>query len=101
MKGSEAVFGYEVTYKSSDDGFTTHQVHRPVDGRFYLAQEVKPVVFKARRGWLLDASDPYVPVAIGPNGQRVPLNKAIHQDHVHILNRWERPIQQEASAATA
>jgi hypothetical protein len=90
MRGSEAVFGYEVTYTSDGDAFTTNQVHKPVDGRFYRVNIVRPVVFETTPGWKIDASDQYVPTAIGPTGQRVPLNSAIQRGFVTTREKWER-----------
>jgi hypothetical protein len=104
MKGSEAVFGFEVKYAGSDDpkdSFVTQQVHRPTDGRFYLVAEAKPVVFVAKRGWAIDASDPYVPLVMGPDGHKVPLNKAIRQGHVTTRAQWERPAAERSEVATA
>ena len=102
MKGSEAVFGYEVTYspmQGDEQPFTTNQIHRPVDGRFYSATVVRPVVYQATPGWKIDASDPYVPVVIGPTGQRVPLNKAIAQGAVVVEGKWERDQVDDLTAA--
>lgn len=87
-KDSLAVFGYEVRYKSAEDEFNTFQVHTPIDGRHYTVAEVKPMVFEAQPGWSIDASDPYVPLAQGPRGQQVPLNKAIRQGHVVTKAKW-------------
>ena len=99
MKGSESAFGYEVTYTSGEESFTTNQVHRPVDGRFFQVSVVRPVVFEAQPGWKIDASDPYVPVVIGPTGQRLPLNRAISAGNVVAVDKWERD-QVEAVATS-
>ena len=97
MKDGPAVFGYQVKYASAEDDFVTFQVHSPVDGRHYAVAEVKPVVFEAQPGWSVDGSDPYVPLAKGPSGQLVPLNKAIRQGHVVTRAKWVRDEEQAAS----
>ena len=88
MKDSPAVFWYQVKYADGEDSFVTFQVHTPVDGRHYAVAEVKPMVFEAAPGWSVDASDPFVPLAKGPRGQQVPLNKAIRQGHVTTRAKW-------------
>lgn len=98
MKGSESAFGYEVTYTSGEESFTTSQVHRPVDGKFFRVSVVRPVVYEAAQGWRIDASDPYVPVVIGPTGQRVPLNKAVATGKVVARDKWERDQEPVAAA---
>lgn len=95
MKESAVAFGYQVKYTSAEDGFVTFQVHSPVDGRHYQVAEVKPMVFEAAPGWSVDASDPYVPLAKGPRGQQVPLNKAIRQGHVTTKAKWAKVEEEQ------
>lgn len=100
MRGSDSVFGFVVTYVGQGDEFTTHQVHRPVDGRYFTAKVVKPVVLEGIPGWKIDASDPYIPTVIGPSGQRLPLNKAVEAGVVVASEKWERDVREVPSQAT-